>query len=62
MTPAGMKAAIKAELTAAGFNIDHPDTNGEGDAYIEAIATGVVTYIQASAQAFEAPATYLPIV
>lgn len=51
MTTAGMKAAIKAEMASAGFNIDNPATNGEADAYIEAFATAIVEYIQANAEA-----------
>lgn len=50
MTGAGLKAAIKSEMAAQGFNIDNPATNGEADKYIEAIATAVVSYIQANAQ------------
>ncbi len=51
MTPAGMKAAIKAEMANQGFDIDNAATNGQADKYLDAIATGIVNYIQSNAQA-----------
>lgn len=49
MTPAGLKTAIKTEMANQGFDIDNPATNGEGDRYVEALATAIVEYIQANA-------------
>ena len=57
MTEAGMKADIKAEMAARGFNIDNPATAGEADKYIEAIAAGIVKHIQANAQAIDGGGT-----
>ena len=50
MTNAGLKAAIIAEMQAQGFAPTNAATNGEAEKYIEALATAIVTYIQANAQ------------
>lgn len=50
MTPNGLKAVIIAEMSAQGFNITNPQTGGEGEKYVEALATAIVNYIQASAE------------
>ena len=51
MTALGLKSAILTEMATQGFDISNPNTNGEADAYIEALATAIVQYIQANAQA-----------
>ena len=53
MSISGMKAAIKAAMISKGFNPDHPSTNGEADAFIEAIAEGVYNHITTSAKAVD---------
>lgn len=65
-----LKTAIRGAMAGQGFNIDHPDTNGEADKYIDALATGiataVVSHIQNNAVAVDtgtdpAPAGNWPI-
>lgn len=49
-----MKNAVKVEMADRGFNIDNPATNGQADAYIDALCEGIanamVGHIQSSAE------------
>lgn len=59
MTSMGLKTAIISEMIVQGFDPLNVATQGQAEAYIEAIATAVVTYIHANAEAVDTgtPAT-----
>ncbi len=45
-----LKSAIIAEMSAQGFNITNPETGGQGEKYIEALAEAIVAHIQSNAE------------
>ena len=47
---AGLKSEIIALMQAAGFDPLNPAAGGEAEAYIQALATAIVTHIQANGQ------------
>ena len=53
MTASGLKSAIISEMNSQGFNISNPANQGQAEAYIEALATAIVDYIQANAKAID---------
>lgn len=50
MTTQGLKSAIIGSMLAEGFLPNHPDTDGQADKYIEALASAIVGYIKNSAE------------
>lgn len=53
MTGSGLKSAIITKMISKGFQPLNPATNGEAEAYIEALAEAVVEYIQANGEAVD---------
>ena len=49
ISEAGLKSAIIGQMQAKGFNPTNTETNGEGEKYIEALATAIVQYIKTNA-------------
>jgi NADP-dependent 3-hydroxy acid dehydrogenase YdfG len=55
MSTSGLKSAILSEMANQGFNIP---ASAYGEQYIEALATAIVTYIQANATVTDESSTW----